>query len=243
MKPFARVIWSCDLYDKEKYTVGHATIIFTVVPWGALVVDSQPVYSNGMFQDGDCRLVAADEVTRENERYYRASPHQMNIGLGLVNVVNEWWSFDHRIQGRAPVITKEEDERLDALHKAGQLTGPGYQTEYKSPTARKMQEILAAKDAAMNPRPVTWQQQVVAQIQKQMQYPADAPSEGGTTHVNFWLDGNGKVTTSQIKTSSGSDALDQAALAMVQRASPFPAPPNGTAIEVNVPIRFTARKQ
>jgi hypothetical protein len=33
MKPFARVVWDCDLLDKESHVVGRATLIFHVVPW------------------------------------------------------------------------------------------------------------------------------------------------------------------------------------------------------------------
>jgi hypothetical protein len=127
MKPFARVVWDCDLYDKEKRLVGRIALVFHRVPWGALVVDSQAVATNGQFDDGECRLVRAEEVTYENERLYRGSPKQLNVGLGMpVPMVNNYFNFDYRIQGRAKITTEEEDERLSALHKAGQLTGPGY---------------------------------------------------------------------------------------------------------------------
>jgi hypothetical protein len=39
-KPFAPVVWSCDFYDKDHRVVGHSPLIFHVVPWGAVVVDT-----------------------------------------------------------------------------------------------------------------------------------------------------------------------------------------------------------
>jgi hypothetical protein len=127
MKPYARVVWDCELYDKEKRLVGRTALVFNVVPWGALVVDTQAVSTNGQFDDGECRLVRAEEVTYENERLYRASPKRLTVGLGMpVPMLNSYFNFDYRIQGRVPVMTEQEDERLSALHKAGQLNGPGY---------------------------------------------------------------------------------------------------------------------
>jgi hypothetical protein len=79
-QPFATVVWSCDFYDKDHRVVGHSPLIFHVVPWGAVVVDTQYVYSNGMFQSGSCQLVSTEAVTRDNERLYRGGPQQLNLG-------------------------------------------------------------------------------------------------------------------------------------------------------------------
>lgn len=73
-KPFATVVWSCDFYDKDHRVVGHSPLIFHVVPWGAVVVDTQYVYSNGMFQSGSCQLVSTEAATCDNERLYRGGP-------------------------------------------------------------------------------------------------------------------------------------------------------------------------
>ena len=104
-KPFATAAWNCEFYDKEKHVVGGSLMIFHVIPWGALVVDSQLVSTNGMFQDGNCELVEVEEVTEQNKRLYRGSPKQVNIGLNDPNA-QRFFSFDRRIQGRA-VVAKE----------------------------------------------------------------------------------------------------------------------------------------
>src|SRR5262245_34622523 len=61
MKPFATVAWDCDFYDKERRLVGRNALVFRVVPWGALVVDSTTVATNGMFEDGECRIMRIEE--------------------------------------------------------------------------------------------------------------------------------------------------------------------------------------
>src|SRR5258706_5303076 len=58
-KPFASVVWDCDLYDRDKRLVGRSSLVFNVVPWGSLVVDTQPVATNGMFENAECRLMLA----------------------------------------------------------------------------------------------------------------------------------------------------------------------------------------
>ena len=110
-KPFATAAWNCEFYDGEKHLVGRSLLIFHVIPWGAVVVDTQVVSTNGMFQDGNCELVHAEEMTEQNKRLYRGSSRQINLGLANPEA-QRWFSFDHRIQGRAAVISKEEDEAL-----------------------------------------------------------------------------------------------------------------------------------
>ena len=66
MKPFARVVWTCDLYNKEKRLVGETYIPFNVVPWGVVVTNTQTVLTSDQFQDGECKLVEAEPVTERN---------------------------------------------------------------------------------------------------------------------------------------------------------------------------------
>ncbi|MFZ3182851.1 MAG: energy transducer TonB, partial [Pseudomonas sp.] len=58
-------------------------------------------------------------------------------------------------------------------------------------------------------------------------YPDEARRRGiqGTSQVRFNLDRNGKVLSVELAKSSGNNALDQATLAMIRRASPVPKPP------------------
>ena len=49
----------------------------------------------------------------------------------------------------------------------------------------------------------------------------------GTALVAFTIAGNGGLAQLSLARSSGSDALDRAALQLVRRAGPFPPPPQG----------------
>jgi protein TonB len=66
----------------------------------------------------------------------------------------------------------------------------------------------------------------------------------GTAVIHFSVNAKGEITSRRIAKSSGSKILDDAALAAVDRSSPFPEIPdtlNREKIEVSVPFRFTVR--
>lgn len=63
-------------------------------------------------------------------------------------------------------------------------------------------------------------------------------TNNSTANVVFALNSHGGVTSVRIARSSGTASLDAAAMAMVQRASPFPAPGPGDSRFFNVPIVF-----
>jgi protein TonB len=66
----------------------------------------------------------------------------------------------------------------------------------------------------------------------------------GTVLVRFKVGPTGQLLSSEIEESSGSKALDEAAIAAVERAAPFPPMPAeiaGEPIEMKVPYRFSVR--
>jgi protein TonB len=80
-------------------------------------------------------------------------------------------------------------------------------------------------------------------IAKHKQYPKIAAMRGwqGECLLDLKLDGNGNVLSASVKESSGHEALDNQALEMVRKASPFPAPPEvlrGRSFNITVPVSF-----
>jgi protein TonB len=64
----------------------------------------------------------------------------------------------------------------------------------------------------------------------------------GSGAVTFSLSGSGSVTSVRIARSTGAAVLDQEILAMVRRASPFPAPPDGQSKSFTVPLNFAVAR-
>lgn len=80
-------------------------------------------------------------------------------------------------------------------------------------------------------------------IAKYKQYPKIAQMRGwqGTVIVDLEIDSKGTVISIKIKKSSTYEVLDNEALEMIRKASPFPAPPEslrGKNFNVLVPISF-----
>lgn len=84
---------------------------------------------------------------------------------------------------------------------------------------------------------------VAAHLARHKQFPPDARAAGqqGSTTVTFTIDGGGRVTAVRLGRASGVASLDQESVAMVRRASPFPAPPDGRAMSFTVPVGFHLR--
>ncbi|MEF2551629.1 TonB family protein [Aurantimonas sp. A2-1-M11] len=81
----------------------------------------------------------------------------------------------------------------------------------------------------------SWRNAVQARLNRYKRSPRGGGS--GTVTVAFRMDGNGRVTSARVAGSAGR-ILDDAAVSLLRRASPFPAPPGGGAVSLTVPIRF-----
>jgi protein TonB len=107
------------------------------------------------------------------------------------------------------------------------------------PTAPQNAPTPAARAAA--PAIASWQRRLIAQLERYKRYPPQAHGKLGEARLAFSIDRQGRVVTSRIVHSSGSDALDDEALALVKRAEPLPPPPAGVPddqLSFVVPIRY-----
>ncbi|MEJ0095887.1 MAG: energy transducer TonB [Methylocella sp.] len=86
-----------------------------------------------------------------------------------------------------------------------------------------------------------WGSLVSAQLNRNKRYPESAQGQQGTAAVSFSVDRGGRVVSVRLVRSSGSSALDQEAVAMVHRSSPFPPPPPEVAGNLTVPVNFRPR--
>jgi len=85
--------------------------------------------------------------------------------------------------------------------------------------------------------------QVAQHLSRHKRFPPQAREAGqrGVATVSFAVDGSGNVGTISLALSSGFASLDEESQAMVKRASPFPAPPNGQSMNFTVPVNFDLR--
>jgi periplasmic protein TonB len=101
----------------------------------------------------------------------------------------------------------------------------------------------AAEVARLNAAKVTWRGILEAHLQKFQKYPRSAQRRNieGTVWLRFRMDRAGKVLSYAVERTSEHDVLDEAALAMIERAQPLPPLPNevpGQSIELIIPANF-----
>jgi periplasmic protein TonB len=134
---------------------------------------------------------------------------------------------------------KVEQQEQEEVHAAGPQSAP----------------VSAALSAAPAPGEVegpttavvtTWERSLVVRLDRFKHYPPQAAGARGVASVVFQIDRRGHVLKSEIVQSSGSSALDEEALAMIKRADPLPAPPNGLPdahLSITIPIRYNGLGQ
>jgi TonB family protein len=91
----------------------------------------------------------------------------------------------------------------------------------------------------------TWQKELIAHFNKYRRYPSDQPDRHVEIVVAFTLDRTGHVLSAEVEKSSGIPAFDAAAVAMVHRSDPVPAPPPAVAddtLTFSVPVNFGKKK-
>jgi TonB family protein len=72
---------------------------------------------------------------------------------------------------------------------------------------------------------LTWQKELAAHLDRHKRYPADRSNKAAEILVSFELDRTGHVLSTAIVKGSGDPSFDEAALAMLRRSDPVPAPP------------------
>lgn len=83
--------------------------------------------------------------------------------------------------------------------------------------------------------------QVQVRVSRASRYPSAAKGSKGEAHVTFTVAANGGVSSLKLSRSSGNSALDDAALAAVERAAPFPPIPEDagrSSWTFTVPVAF-----
>ena len=92
---------------------------------------------------------------------------------------------------------------------------------------------------------MTWQKQLIAHLDRHKRYPAGRSRKAAEITLSFSLDRSGHVVSAGVSRGSGDAAFDDAALAMMKRADPVPAPPPLIADEglsFTLPVLFRDRK-
>jgi TonB family protein len=107
--------------------------------------------------------------------------------------------------------------------------------------ARDPTPLPASPKSAPAATVADWRLLMVDRIEQAKAFPASGYCKEGLVKVSFRIDRAGNLLASEVAESSQVPAFDAEALAMLERAQPFPPPPKGVTgsfVTLSVPIRF-----
>jgi protein TonB len=150
------------------------------------------------------------------------------------------------------VDEKEEEEDPRPEQKAiPQASVAAQETAAPPPVEAPPAEKPAGPKQGVSSKPseatMSWHKSLVFHLNKHKKYPHEARSKGheGTAGVSFTIDRSGKVISTHLDQSSGSELLDKEAIEVLNRASPFPTPPSDVpnlTINLTLPIQFRIKR-
>jgi len=123
-------------------------------------------------------------------------------------------------QNDAPKL-KEEEQTVAKVE-----TAPSEESTAAEATAAPTIERAPEAPRTVAPaQRLTWQKELVAHFDRHKRYPTGRSAKATEIVVTFALDRTGHILSSSVTRSSGDPAFDEAALAMLRRSDPVPAPP------------------
>lgn len=163
----------------------------------------------------------------------------------------------------APPVEEVKPLEEDVQHVIGSETGPEQEQVTREPEPEEVKEAKPEQMAAVEQTEVpveerhaagakqsggditalsAYRGKLFSHILKKKVNPRSR--EVGTVIVRFTVSPQGELISREIATSSGSKVLDDAAVASIDRAAPFPAMPAEASAEplvVSVPFKFSVR--
>ncbi|OAE97711.1 hypothetical protein AYJ54_34880 [Bradyrhizobium centrolobii] len=148
-------------------------------------------------------------------------------------------------QTTPPREQREQPEEKEAEVKASAAVAPS--TSGAAPSRATEQESARSVAAAIGSSAeaqraqASWRRGLVAHIERKKRYPASGAEQSADIIVSFTIDRQGRLTSVGIAKGSGDARFDQAALEMIRRADPLPAPPSVVAdrnLSFRIPISF-----
>ncbi|MBB4200913.1 hypothetical protein CCR94_01815 [Rhodoblastus sphagnicola] len=149
-----------------------------------------------------------------------------------------------------PAARREAEEKPKPAVRVARDWRPVQRSERAGRGSERQQSRAAAQGGASGPAPAAsgadkqnWRGAVLAQLARHKQYPSAARDRDvtGTAIVAFTLSTSGAVVGVSLARGSGSGALDQATLAMVRAAAPFPPAPAGARLSFTTAVNYTLR--
>jgi periplasmic protein TonB len=178
-----------------------------------------------------------DQMTvAEQANLPRAVPMETEDPERLVAPLETEKPKDQPTVPAAPTVPSVESVAVEA-------TAPP-SSEMIAESTRSITPVQGIGVSAQHAR-ATWQKELVAHFNRHKRYPVNRSAQTAEILVSFELDETGHVLSSNIVQGSGDASFDEAALAMIRRSDPVPAPPVTVVQEglsFTLPVIFRPRR-
>jgi len=121
-----------------------------------------------------------------------------------------------------PDVPQRQQQASTAAAATEATAAPSSETVTAS--TRSVAPELGTGDSLRRVR-TTWEKELSAHLNKHKRYPSDRMSRSADIVISFQLDRVGHVLSTSVVKSSGDRSFDDAAVAMMRRSDPVPAPP------------------
>lgn len=145
------------------------------------------------------------------------------------------------VEEKEPEITEKQTEASEASVAQEAKAAPAVQNAPEGPKSVTVDQGTGESRRRIR---VTWQKELLVHLDKHLRYPADRDQKAAQVMLSLNLDKMGRVVAVEVIKSSGDDAFDTAALEMVRRANPMPAPPPLVAeegLKFSLPVTFRVK--
>jgi periplasmic protein TonB len=180
----------------------------------------------------ELKPVAAAELPTEPQKIERAQPK--------VEPPREAVPPPPAVKKEQPAVAKETPKKPRENKRA---SNDGKDARDRTPASSEARTASSGVGIGRSDSQTNYNGLVGAHLARYKRYPSDARVRGEQGHatVTFKLDGGGAVTSVRLAKGSGFATLDQEAVATVNRASPFPEPPNQRSQEFTIRLDFDIR--
>lgn len=219
--------------------VGAAVFMFATAGGAALesgTGEDMFVVEQGLAVEGVARLGDADVTTEALE----VEPQEASLAQQAVEEVKATEEVQDEVVSSE--AGPQQDELPEAKPEPVEQPRPEQVATLEQAEQIKVEEKLAA-GAEQRGGAASERSQYLGSIRSHLERKKVNPRSRhvGTVVVKFVVDARGNIVSHEIATSSGVKVLDEAAIASIEKAAPFPPMPQGlsdSAMVITVPFRY-----
>ncbi|HET6377304.1 MAG TPA: TonB family protein [Methylocella sp.] len=220
--------------DAENDEMGAPAIEISLAPAAPRILDGPDLPPGPLADEASASAPSAASAAK------REANHPDTASVEAEDA--EFTHSEKTVQPVEETLLTQQAKAINSLESSASEAAAPPKTEVLQEAPKPAAPAPGTDKAAQAAR-VTWQKALMAHLNRHKRYHTALQHRSAEVSVSFTLDRSGRVVDFHVKRSSGHPAIDEAALSMMKRANPVPAPPPAVADEgltFEVPVLFRA---